>query len=477
MNIWCNGKPGITGLAILLCIFFLSTSAQTIKVSGRLLDDEGRAIGGDIFLDTLLQKLNFFGGNPTKKQFENRELVHIPVNDDGVFSMLFKGDIPHYIYITSPGKRTTTVFFPQTQNKTVEVNVTLYDDSLTRDESIRNVNTSDTTINKWIDVFAFSNQTGNTDVGRYIEASAKWRLEHKTNEGFRFDLSGYYNKMLALYKDAGDRSLKNYILLNLSFLSFSRIFPVEEKYLREAVVNTPSNDYLWVADPRFIQGVSTGLGGLKRNKDLVMDLVDSLIEYTPLERNKPAIIYSAMVDAYDNELSEFNKYYELLVNNYPKSQPAQNAIKRYGANLKIKEGGVFPQFNIINLDQPGEYITNTILKENKIWLIDFWATWCMPCITQFPNIEKVYTKYRNKGLGVLSISVDKEMETVKNFVKQHYNFPWLNGFMGDQKEIMAKYEVFLLPKTILVDAKGNILSISRSELEDEALEITIKSYL
>ncbi len=95
--------------------------------------------------------------------------------------------------------------------------------------------------------------------------------------------------------------------------------------------------------------------------------------------------------------------------------------------------------------------------ENGPVLIDFWATWCKPCIKAFPKLEKLHQKYKDRGFTVLAINTDspRNQAKVKPFVKSlNVTFPILIDSKGD---VMRDMGVQLLPTTILVSQEREIL--------------------
>src|SRR3990172_2077633 len=83
-----------------------------------------------------------------------------------------------------------------------------------------------------------------------------------------------------------------------------------------------------------------------------------------------------------------------------------------------------PDFTLLNLD--GRKISLQDYR-GKVIFLHFWATWCKPCIEEFPTIERIHKEYKNKGLAILAISIDKGgREPVKSFVdKIGVSFPIL----------------------------------------------------
>jgi thiol-disulfide isomerase/thioredoxin len=332
------------------------------------------------------------------------------------------------------------------------------------------------TDDKRIAAFIEVQKIANKEFKANLEKAARYSEKNGTMEGFDYEAGPYYQYLVDKFKKSADREFKNFILSKIAYLCIGNKYPVEKKYLTEAIDKIKPDDYLWISDPLLLNGLFFALGGFGKGKELLYPLLDSLIEYCPSESMKPGLIYRGAAAAKAAEEEELlKKYIDLLLNNYPESQQAQIAIKRMGTNLKIMKGKALPFFSIVDIDRPGYRLDNNKLS-GKICIVDFWATWCVPCIAQFPYLQKAYDKYRSKGLEIISISTDMEIDKVVEFRKKKWKLPWLNGFAGLDKQIAESFEVYAIPKIILISADGTILSASRKELEGENLEITLAKY-
>lgn len=94
----------------------------------------------------------------------------------------------------------------------------------------------------------------------------------------------------------------------------------------------------------------------------------------------------------------------------------------------------------------------------EYFLIDFWASWCGPCIQEIPDIKKAYEKYKDKGLGVLTVSVDELDEAWKGALSK-LDMPWPQCRAKDGiKKIYQLYNMTGIPHTLLLDRKGTIIT-------------------
>jgi thiol-disulfide isomerase/thioredoxin len=88
-------------------------------------------------------------------------------------------------------------------------------------------------------------------------------------------------------------------------------------------------------------------------------------------------------------------------------------------------------------------------------LIDLWATWCAPCLIALPSIKHVFTDFKDKGLGVISVDQDKVPARATEYLAQHH-YKWTNFHDGD-RSVERAMKGYSLPLTVLIDANGKIV--------------------
>ncbi len=97
----------------------------------------------------------------------------------------------------------------------------------------------------------------------------------------------------------------------------------------------------------------------------------------------------------------------------------------------------------------------------KYVLLDFWGTWCAPCIAEIPNLKKAYKKFEGSNFEIVSIAVDQDIQKVKAYVTKQ-RMPWIHLFQAfsdtSQKAPGQVFKVKRFPTTILIDPKGRIIA-------------------
>lgn len=112
--------------------------------------------------------------------------------------------------------------------------------------------------------------------------------------------------------------------------------------------------------------------------------------------------------------------------------------------------------------------------KNKVVLLDFWASWCTPCLNEIPNLKAAYNKFKSKGFEIVSVSVDDGTDEWIKAVKDN-GMNWVQLWNGEdmQNSAAVKYSISAIPSTFLIDADGTIIA---RNLRDKELEAALEDY-
>jgi len=152
------------------------------------------------------------------------------------------------------------------------------------------------------------------------------------------------------------------------------------------------------------------------------------------------------------------------------------ALESPAAAQVAEPGDEFPSFSARDA-LSGDAI-NLADFRGKVVLIDFWATWCGPCVNELPNVKSVYSRYHDEGFEIISISLDSDRRRFENFVRGQ-SMRWHHVMQGGgwNTPLAKKFNIRSIPAMFLLDHEGKVISTSArgSRLEslvERALEAT-----
>ena len=125
-------------------------------------------------------------------------------------------------------------------------------------------------------------------------------------------------------------------------------------------------------------------------------------------------------------------------------------------------GQVLPDFlSIVDLD--GEPISLADYR-GKVVLLDFWATDCVPCITEMPKVKALYERYHSRGFEIIGVSFDHEETALHKFLKEN-QLPWRQIFAGEMEgsALAQKYHISVIPAKFLIGREGKVISVNAGD--------------
>ncbi|WP_186989063.1 TlpA disulfide reductase family protein [Constantimarinum furrinae] len=170
------------------------------------------------------------------------------------------------------------------------------------------------------------------------------------------------------------------------------------------------------------------------------------------------MLTSEMLSKRELTATEANEVVESLSPKMAETQMAKKITSALASLSKGEVGSKAPDFTAP--DPNGNMLS---LKETlgKYTLVDFWASWCKPCRMENPNVVRVYNKYHDKGLNIISVSLDRANQKdrwLKAIADDQMDWYHVSNLQFWQDPIAKDYNVRSIPATFLLDENGTIIA-------------------
>jgi peroxiredoxin len=204
--------------------------------------------------------------------------------------------------------------------------------------------------------------------------------------------------------------------------------------------------------------------------------LDSM-DYHFIKQNADSYV-SANVLFYKNQkltLDSLKMFYTILSSNVQNSRDGKQIKEFINKEERVGIGKQAPDFT--QNDMYGKHVS---LKDfrGKFILLEFWASWCVPCREEAPYLIKAFNKYKEKNFTIIGVSIDKEKDKqawIEAIKKDRLTWTQLSDLKGINNEVAQLYNVLPIPANFLIDPNGTIITTNlRGENLEKKLQQVIK---
>lgn len=171
-------------------------------------------------------------------------------------------------------------------------------------------------------------------------------------------------------------------------------------------------------------------------------------------------------------LADTRRLYDSMGDSAKNTPSGRIMLQRIQRMEKVSQGRKAPDFTLQDL--AGNNVTLSQVKA-KVKIVDFWASWCGPCRLNNPSLKRIYSQYHDKGLEIISVSLDNVKERWEKAVSQD-GLPWINvsSLKGWKCDVARTYDVKAVPAIFILDAENHIMA---TNIRGEALMNFLKERL
>ena len=133
-----------------------------------------------------------------------------------------------------------------------------------------------------------------------------------------------------------------------------------------------------------------------------------------------------------------------------------------------------PGFEFYTTDRMGSPYTEKVFSGNKIIMVNLWEPWCSPCVTEMPELQRLYTKYKDDGLLVIGVYSETRMEdrVTRVLTSSNVNYPIIH-----YTDSFEKFKTGSVPTTVFFDGNGQIIDMKDSTSQSgEPVVIGARTY-
>lgn len=292
-------------------------------------------------------------------------------------------------------------------------------------------------------------------------------------DDFKYDMKAYMHDLDKLIIENTNERFKLFLtVLKLNLLQYE-VDGIDSSLFVKTLNTVNFDSYLWQLKPYVLTKAFEFLSDEER-----YIYANKVIENQKDENLKLTVIVNEFINAKltNNEPHQIY-YYEKLLNKFENTPTADVIKAQFSPYRNVKVGALIPEFSFQSLFDSTKFYSKES-QLGKIYLLDFWALWCKPCVFERRYLEEANNIFMEKGLEIISISLDKNREDALKFI--NVNPTEIKNIAFSQEGFYStttkNLEISIIPKPILVDSKGNIIAIEE-QLRGRSLIKTLEKFL
>lgn len=272
----------------------------------------------------------------------------------------------------------------------------------------------------------------------FLEPGKTITIEGDANKPDNIKFSG--SKLNNEFLDFQSKTLKPVLQKEQAFIQMAQAVAAKNP----GAMDSLNNIYLKITEEKKNLIVQNNL----KNKNSIVAATYTFLIYQALP------VDSSLKEVYKNLSADVKKSFAGL-----RIKEKIDQDKSVASTAKaIKVGDVVPNFTLKNV--AGKEVTlSDLYKGKKLFLIDFWASWCKPCRNENPNVVKAYNSFKNKGFDILGVSIDEEKDAWLQAIKSD-GLKWeqVIDAAGWSSKTAHLYGVEAIPASFLIDGNGNLIA-------------------
>jgi thiol-disulfide isomerase/thioredoxin len=310
------------------------------------------------------------------------------------------------------------------------------------------------------------------ETDKYDKAFDDFQKRMALDQPFHYDLSALEEFLQSQMTSAGDPAARQTAAVFLGELAGYGVSLSSNLYKQIWHIVPPGSES-WSKEDEAIQYESEGL-----DPEDAKAFLQEIVSHNPKRRVQArALTALAKLASRQHDPDTYQLAYSKL-EQYKDLKETKVDILLLNPEGKIVPGKAAPIFHLPAIDDSGE-ITNQDLS-GRWYLLDFWATWCGPCLGERAALQEAYNKFKSKTFTIVSISLDETPDKVVSYRKSRWSMPWRHAFLpqGTSSQTAKDYEVdrIGLPRLVLVAPDGKVRAV-QPDLGPELLDHTLSYYL